>query len=281
MGLFGNLSTDNMEKAEDRVGGGSWTRETDIYTMTIKAAYAGKSTSSNAQSVNFIFVDKDGKEYRETFWVTDGQGRNYFHPKKQGSNDRDTTKRNPLPGFNIVNDICMIATDTPLSGQTDEEKTFKIWDNDAKAELPKAVPMLVDLLGKQVSLAIYKIVENKTKKNESSGQYEPIAEEREVNQTEKALFPQFRCTVREAEVALENNGSVTDDAILNQSGENVAVFWESWLTAHQGKVKDKRSIKDGAAGQSGRPGQNKAPPASGNAGGGNAGGERKSLFNKG
>jgi hypothetical protein len=279
MGIFGGLSTDNMEKQEDRVGGGSWTRESDIYPMTIKAAYAGKSTSSNAQSVNFIFVDKENKEYRETFWVTDGQGRNYFHPKKQGSQERDQTKRNPLPGFNIVNDICMIATDKPLSQQTDEEKVFKVWDADAKAELPKAVPMLVDLLGKQVALAIYKIVENKTKKSDSSGQYEAIADEREVNQTEKALFPQFRCTVREAEVALENNGSVTDDAILNQSGENVGVFWDSWLEAHKGKVRDKRTIKDGAAGQSGRPGQNKAPTAQN--GGGNNGGERKSLFNKG
>lgn len=280
MGLFGNLSTDNLEKQEDRVGGGGWTRETDIYTFEIKAAYAGKSTSSNARSVTFIFVDDAGKEYRETFWVTNGQGENFFHPKDK-SGKKDTTKKNPLPGFNIVNDICMIATDKPLSEQTDEEKTFKIWDNDAKQELPKAVPMLVELLGQKVSLAIYKVVENKTKKNDSTGDYEPIAEERELNTTEKAFFPQFRCTVREAEVALENGATVGDDAILDKSGDSVAVFWDAWLDKHKGKLKDKRSIKDGSAGQSGRPGGggSKAPPASG---GGNAGGgERKSLFNKG
>jgi len=279
MGLFNNLSTDNLEKQEDRVGGGSWTRDTDIYTMTIKAAYAGKSTSSNAQSVTFIFTDKDNKEYRETFWITDGQGKNYYHPKDK-SGKKDETKRNALPGFNIVNDICIICTDKPLSEQADEEKTFKVYDPDAKQELPKAVPMLVELLGKEVALAIYKITENKTKKNDSTGQYEPIAEEREVNNTEKALFPNYRCTVREAEVALENGATVTDDAIVNKQGENVAVFWDSWITQHQGKVKDKRTIKDGAGGQSGRPGGNKAPPASGNSGN-NGGGERKSLFNKG
>lgn len=280
MGLFGNLSTDNLEKQEDRVGGGSWTRETDIYNLTVKAAYAGKSTSSNAQSVTFIFEDEAGKEYRETFWVTNGQGEHYFHPKKDGK--PDTTQKNPLPGFNIVNDICMVITDKPLSQQNDEEKTFKIWDADAKAELPKAVPMLVELLGGKVSLAIYKVLENKTKKNDSTGKYDPIADERELNTTEKVFFPQYRCTVREAEVAMENGGEVRDDGIYSKAGENVGVFWDSWLTAHKGKVKDKRTIKDGSGGQSGRPGGNKAPPASGGSNNsGNTGGERKSLFNRG
>ena len=278
MGLFGNLSTDGLEKQEDRVGGGNgWLRDTDIYTFTIKAAFAGKSSSSNAQSVTFIGVDADGKEYRETFWITNGKGENFFMAKDKDG--KETGKRNPLPGFSIVNDICMIATDKPLNQQTDEEKVFKVYDADAKGEVPKAVPMLVELLGKEVSLAIYRVKENKQAKG-SDGKYTAIADEREVNITEKALFPTFKCTVREAEVALENNGKVEGDTIVTASGENVGVFWPTWLEAHQGKVRDKRSIKDGEGGQSGRPGGSRgAPPASGGAG--NAGGERKSLFNKG
>lgn len=278
MGLFGNLSTEGLEKTEDRVGGGNaWLRDTDIITFTIKAMYAGKSSSSNAQSVTFIGVDADGKEYRETFWITNGKGENFFMAKDKDG--KETGKRNPLPGFSIVNDICMIATDKPLSEQTDEEKVVKVWDADAKGEVPKGVPMLVETLGKQVSLAIYRVKENKQAKG-SDGKYAAIAEEREVNITEKALFPQFKCTVREAEVALENGGKVEGDTIVTASGENVGVFWPTWLEAHQGKIRDKRTIKDGEGGQSGRPGGGTrgAPPQSG---GGNAGGQTRSLFNKG
>jgi len=275
MGLFGNLTTDGIEKTEDVVGGGGWTRDTDIYTFTIKAMYAGKSTSSNAQSVTFIGTDDAGKEYRETFWVTDGKGNNFYHPKdKEGR--RDTTKKNFLPGFSIVNDICMIATDKPLDQQADEEKTFKVYDADAKKELPKAVPMLIECIGQKVSLAIYRQMENKSKKD-SNGSYVDIAETREINLTEKALFPQFRCTVREAEVAFENGGKVDGDSIVNATGDNVAVYWDAWVEKHKGKVKDKRTIKDGEAGQSGRPGASKNPPAAGQS----EGGARKSLFNKG
>lgn len=278
MGLFGNLGTEGLEKNEDRVGGGSgWLRDTDIYTFTIKALYAGKSTSSNAQSVTGIFTDDDGKEYRETFWITDGQGRNYYMVKDKDK--KETGKKAPLPGFAIVNDIVMIATDKPLSEQETEEKTVKVYDPDAKQELPKAVPMLVEALGKKVALAVYRQLENKSKKNDSTGKYEPIAEDREINLAEKALFPQFKATVREVEVALENNGTVTDDAIVDAQGNNVGVFWDQWVEAHKGKVRDKRTIKDGQGGQSGRPGGSKAPPAS--SGGAAAGGERKSLFNKG
>ncbi|WP_290870406.1 hypothetical protein [Aquabacterium sp.] len=280
MGIFSGLSTEGLEKNEDRVGGGSWVRDTDIVEFTIKALYAGKSTSSNAQSVTFIGVDADGKEYRETFWITSGAGLNYYMAKDKDK--KETGKRNPLPGFAIVNDICMVASDKPLNEQDTEEKTFKVYDPDAKQELPKAVPMLVECIGKKVALAIYRVKENKTQKNQTTGAYEAIAEEREVNVAEKAMFPQFRCTVREAEQALENGGSVaaSGDAILNAQGEDVAVFWPTWLEAHKGKIRDKRTIKDGAGGQQGRPGRSAgAPPSS--SGGNNAGGERKSLFNKG
>jgi hypothetical protein len=281
MAIFGNLSTEGLAKTEDRVGGGNgWIRDTDITIFTIKALYAGKSSSSNAQSVTFIGVDEAGKEYRETFWITSGAGLNYYMAKDR--NGKETGEKNSLPGFSIVNDICMIATDKPLDQQQDEEKVVKVYDADAKQEMPKAVPMLVECIGKKVALAIYRQLENKSKKSESTGKYEPIADEREINLAEKALFPTFRTTVREAEVALTNGGSVSnDDKIVNAQGEDVAVFWDSWLEAHKGKVRDKRTIKDGAGGTAGRPGARAAgaPPASGSAA--NGGTERKSLFSKG
>lgn len=250
-------------------------RPTDISIFEVKSFYAGKS-DSGAQSVTGVFIDEAGKEYTETYWVTNREGENFFYVKdKSGAK---TQEKSFLPGFNIVNDICMITTDAPLDEQDDEEKVVNIYDYDAKKQMPKAVPMLTGVIGKRVALAIYKNLENKNAKD-SQGVYQPTAEERETNTTEKAFYPDFKTTVREAEVAMENGGEVKDDVIYTNAKENAAVFWDAWLEKHKDKVKDKRKIKDGSAGTAGKPGSRPAgaPPASG---GSNGGSERKSLFKK-
>lgn len=253
MGLFSNLGTEGLEEKEDRVGGGSFARETDVYEMEVKVAYAGKS-DGGAQFIAFVFNDADGKEYRETFYVTSRTGQNFYMVKDKDK--KETGKKKALPGFDVVNDICLVTTDAELRDQETEEKIVKIWDNDAKAELPKSVPVLIGLLGKKVFLAIYKKLENKS--TNVNGEYVPNADTRDTNTVEKVMHFPTKMTVKEATTTKE------------------AVFHDSWLEAHKGKVQDKRTIKDGQTGQTGRPGRAAgAPPASGGAA---SGATRKSLF---
>lgn len=260
MGLFGNLGTEGLEQKEDRIGGGSWVRETDVYDMEIKVAYAGQS-QKGARFVDFTFINNgkggDGKEYRETFYVTNQKGENWFPAKDKDG--KPTGKKCALPGFEHVNDICLVTCDKELSQMDDEEKTVNVWDSEAKRQLPKSVPVLVELTGKRVYLAIQKTLKNKTQN--VNGTYEPIADTRDVNTVEKVAHHPTKMTVLEA-----------------QEGKDPA-FIDAWIEANKGKTKDKRTIKDGEGGQSGRPGRPAgAPPA---AGGSNAGGgERKSLFGK-
>lgn len=250
MSLFGNLKSDGLEQTQDRLGGGYQPKETDIYTGKIKALYAGKS-AGGAQSVSLILSLADGSEYRETFWITNKKGENFF------LNKDDKTKKVPLPGFTIVDDLCLVTTGKPLSEQDTEEKTIKLYDSEAKKELPKAVPMLVEALGLEVSLGIVKVLENK---NEKQGdEYVPTAETREVNATDKVFHTETRMTVVEA-----------------REGAEVAKFWDSWLERNKGNTRDKRTIKDGQAGTAGAPkaaGASAAAPAAGGA-------PRKSLFGK-
>jgi len=272
MGLFSNLTTEGHEETDERVGGGSFTRETDIYTMKIKLAYAGKS-DGGAQNVTFIF--DDGREFRSTIYVTNRQGQNYFHPKKSNSQERDTSKKQNLPGFDLVNEICLITTDKGLADQATEEKTVMIWNSSDKKELPTSAHVLVDLLGKEISLAIYKQLENKTELQGDT--YVDIADTRDTNNIEKVFHPVYHVTVKEAARATKVEG----DKMLDDAGNNVGIFWDKWLEAHKGKTKDKRTIKDGDGGQSGRPGGNRsagAPPSSGNGGAAAGGAPRKSLF---
>ena len=232
--LFGNLSNDGLEESQDRLGG-SRVLETAPYTGTIKAVYAGKSTSSNAQSITVIMETDSNGEYRETFWVTNGKGENFYLDKN------DKSKKVPLPGFTIIEDMCLVTTNKSLSEQSAEDKIMNVYDPDQKAEVPKSVPMLVELLGKKVTFGIAKETKNKQKKD-SNGIYQDTAESRDENVTDKVFHYPSNLTVVEARKQIQT-----------------PAFFPAWVERNNGKTRDRRSIKDGEA-QSGRPGM---PPKAG------------------
>ena len=249
MSLFGNLKSDGLEESQDRLGGFQvW--ETDIYTGPIKCAYAGQS-ATGARNVTVIF-DFGGKEYRETVYITNKKGENFF------LNKEDAKKKVPLPGFTTIDDICLITTGKPLSEQEAEDKMVKVYDAEAKKELPKSVPVLTGLLGQSLSVAICKLLENKSEKN-GNGDYVNNAETRNSNVIEKIFHTETKMTVAEA-----------------RSGAETGLFWDAWLERNKGKERDKRTIKDGIGGQAGKPGGAKAQSGPPQAGAGTT--ARKSLF---
>lgn len=241
--MFNNLTDTGLEKAEDRLGGGFSTRETDIYTFKIKAAYAGKS-SGGAMNVSLICEDSQG-EYRETIYITNKKGENFFIKDK---------KKIPLPGFTLINDICLIVTGEPLANQETEEKVINLYDFEARKELPTSVPMIMPLVGEEISFAVQKVIEDKNQKNEATGEYEPTGETRELNTIVKVFHTETKMTVVEA-----------------MEGSEEAKFWDAWQEKNKGKVYDKSS-KDAKA-QGGKP----APRPT--QGGAKEGG-RPSLFGK-
>lgn len=238
MGLFNNLKSEGLEQSQDRLGGFQVV-ESGVYEgATIKLAYAGKATSSNAQNVTISFELPGGKEYSETFWITNKNGENFFR------NKQDNTKKIPLPGFTLVDDICLMTTEKPLSDQDTEEKMVQMWDAEEKKQMPKAAHVLVDLLGKQVSLGIVKQVVNK---NEKQGdEYVPTAETREENVTDKVFHFPSGFTVVEAR---------------NQAAE--PAFIKAWADKNNGVTRDRRTIKDGQQGASGKSGKPGGPPQAG------------------
>lgn len=234
--IFGTLNTEGLEKTEDRLGGFA-VLESNAYLGTIKAAYAGQS-AGGARNVTLI-LDLGGREYSETVYVTNKKGENWF------LNKQDNTKKVPLPGFTTIEDLCLVTTNKTLSEQTAEDKMMNVYDPEAKKELPKSVPMLVELIGKQATFGILKQIENKNEKN-GAGEYVAIADTRESNVIDKIFHHPSNMTVVEAR---------------EQAGE--AVFMPAWVERNKGKDRDRRSIKDGQAGKAGRPG---VPPTAGDAG---------------
>jgi len=252
MSLFKNLTTAGLEDNEDRAGGASGRRETDVYAGKIKVAYAGQS-AGGAHNVTLLIAMADGNEYRETIYITNKKGENFF------LNKDDKTKKVALPGFTTIDDICQVSADKVLADMVAEDKVVQIYDYDAKKELPKSVPVLTELTGKDVLIAIKKTLVNK---NEKVGEaYVPTAETREENTIEKVFHPTLRVTVVEAKKAAA--GEVP-----------VAEFIDVWLEKNKGKTQDKRSIKDGEGVQSGRPRAGVHPGAASSG----ASTARKSLF---
>ncbi|WP_244832391.1 hypothetical protein [Caballeronia sp. TF1N1] len=251
--LFGNLSNDGLEESQDRLGGYQ-PRNSNIYEFVVKAMFAGVS-DGGARSVTFI-GEEGGKEYRETFWVTNKNGENWFPAKdKQG---KPTGKKSPLPGFTMVDDICLITTGKGLAEQDAEDKVVKVWE-DGK-EVNKAMPHLVDVAGQKVALGVLRRLVNKNVKNDA-GVYVPGPEEREENVTDKVFHPELKLTCAEAR---------------NEATE--PVFWDAWLNLNKDKVKDGRKYDAKTGGTAGGPPQSSKSGAP--AAGGAPAGERKSLFGK-
>lgn len=250
MSLFANLNNDGLEESQDRLGGYQ-ALESGIYTGKIKAAYGGQS-DSGAKFVSII-VDLGGDtEYRETIYITNKAGENFYIGKKDG-------KKYAMPGFTTIDDLCLVTSGKPLSEQLTEEKVIKLYDTDAKKELPKAVPMLVDLLGLQVTLGILKQVESQTEKA-SDGTYVPKADgsTRTKNTISKVFHTETKMTVAEA-----------------RQGAEAAKFHDQWEARNKGVTQN--LVKDAPGVQSGapvRPGAPATPPQAGSAA------PRKSLFSK-
>lgn len=225
--MFANATNEGLEESTDRLGGFS-PIETDAYPTKIKIAYAGKS-AGGANNISFVFELEGGREYRETVYYTNKKGENFF------LNKDDKTKKVPLPGFNTVDDICLVATGQPLSEQDTEEKMVQIWDNDAKKEVPKSVPVLTGLVGQTVGLAINNSLVNKNQK--VGNEYVPTAETKNENTIDKVFDIESQMTVAEA-----------------REGRD-AGFIAAWVEKNKGNVRDKRtySDNDNQSGRAGRP----------------------------
>lgn len=228
MNPFENLSNTGLEEAKDVLGGGGFTLDTGIYKGTIKAAYAGKSKNGAASLSVVVTVDNNGRpqEYRETVYVTNRQGEN-FYPDKT-----DPTKKNPLPGFTTANDIALLSTGRGLNEQTFEERVINVYSYDLKKEVPTKVAMATDMLGKDITLAIQRSTVDKT--TLVGDTYVPNGETRDENTIDKAFHS-------------ESGRSVSEVIRKLPKGE----FIDQWREKNTGVTRMKAK---GAAGKAGVPG---------------------------
>jgi hypothetical protein len=209
MSLFSKLTTSNEIQEDKDVLGGSkfqpW--DSNAYDTVISLAYVDES-KGGALSVNFTFNTPEGKELRQSIYITSGKdkGQLNYYTDKEGN-------KKYLPGFTVVNDICLLALGSELSEVETETKTISLYNYDAKKEVPTKKEVLVDLLGKDITLGILQVIQDK---------YNKPDETVTVNEISKVFRTEDKFTVNEI-----------------KASESEAKFYSLWVEKNAGKTVNK------------------------------------------
>lgn len=242
--MFDNLkSNDDIEHEGDSLGGGSYTVATDTYKLATDMAYFSKS-QGGALSFNVVLKGQNGETVKQTWWVASGdaKGNKNFYTDKKGKNHY-------LPDFTSANNFCLLACGKEISALKVEEKQIMLYDFSERKEVPTKKDVAMEVLGKEVVVAVEKQIVDKTA-NDGSGNYIPTGDTREQNQIVKSF------SAKDNRSAAEIRAEV-----------DVAEFHDAWVEKNKGTVND-MSTGVAASGTEGAPGDDTAAGA----------GTTKSLF---
>jgi len=177
---------------KDVLGGmGSFVLESGIYETKIDLAYLGKS-KGGAMSLTLHFKTADDKQLRQSLWITSGDAKG----NKNTYINKKTNEVHLLPGMNQANHISLLATGKELSELDTEEKVIKLYDFDAKEEIPTKVDVITEMLNKDIVLGVQKQIVDKNVKNDA-GDYVPSGDTREENEINKVFSAKDGRTVTE------------------------------------------------------------------------------------
>lgn len=225
--MLNTLTTDDNIAGERDVLGGSRLLDTDAYRLKVEYAYVSTS-ESGALGLFVAFKGNNGEQLRSTQWMTSGTAKG-----RKNTYEKDG-KSYYLPGFMMADTLAMLTTGKPINQLATEEKVIKLYNKDAKAEVPTKVQMVTEMLGQEVMVGVIKQTVDKTTKDVATGEYVATGETRDENEIDK-LF-----------CAKETHLNMTVTEIKAQATE--AVFFNQWLEANKGKVKNKVKGANGTAG---------------------------------
>lgn len=206
MSLFGTGSTGVVEQEKDF---SKRTLDTNEYPGVLTMAFAG-AAASGARFVTLMFKLDNGKDYSEQIYITNKNGGNTY--EKDG-------KQHYLPGFQLVNNLALLTTGKglmELAGDV-ETRTVKLYDWDAKKELPQDVPAIIPMMGKRVLLGITEEEYEKTTYNKETNTREYTGEVKVKNSLNKAYHPETRQSVVELRDGAE--ASALDGWLKNNKGK--------------------------------------------------------------
>lgn len=234
--MLDNLKNQENVQGEKDVLSSGGPLATGIYPFKVDLAYAMKS-KGGATGIVVHASNPNGQSHRETLWAASGdaKGNKNYYETRDG-------KKNYLPGFIAADALSRLTAGVPIAETTIEEKIAKVYDPEAKQEVPTKVQALVDIIGQEVYLGLIKETVDKTA-NDGSGNYEATGETRDQSVIDKVFRAADKLTVPEVKAEAEE-----------------AVFFDKWNEKYDSdyvRNKAKGASSGGNAPKSGAPTQDK------------------------
>lgn len=223
MSLLKNLKKDENIAGETDVIGGSFVLDSGIYLSTVTMAYLLPSPKG-ALGLVLHFKTEDGKEFRQTLYVTSGDDKGNKNTYTRNG------KEHYLPGYNLANSLCLLTVGQELPDMETEMKVVKAYSKDAGEEVPTEVEVLTELLNEDVYVALQKQIQDRSVQGDD-GKYHPTGETREVNEIDKFFRASDKLTTAE---------------ILAESSE--PAFFAQWEERWKGQVRDRTTGTSAAKG---------------------------------
>lgn len=173
MGFFDNVNRDESLSVDNDVIGGYSPIPTGVYKGTIEMAHTieSKSGAKGIRLVLNLSVQGKPRTYEETLYVTSRTG-NTFSVNSEG------VRRN-LGGYDKMQSLTNLVLNEDLFKATIEQRPIKIRD-----QQPVLCGVLVGLLNKEISVAIFETIENGRGKL-ANGEYGNTNEKRFGNEIAK------------------------------------------------------------------------------------------------
>lgn len=219
MSIFSNFKNEDVkiEETKEVISQGRTfgILETNVYEFTILKAYVTES-SGGAMAFNFELESVDKEVLTTTIYVSSGKakGQKNYYVDKNGKNQF-------LPGYSLVNDICILAAETALGPDLEtEDLMVELYDYKLGKKVPTQVPVATELLNQKVKLAVEKQLVDKNV-SDGNGNWVPSGETREQNEVVKAF-------------------SVDDDTTVQEAKANKeSAYMAKWLSNNKGNVRNK------------------------------------------
>lgn len=212
-------NTEELAEQTDSVGG-RYFFPSDIYDAIISCIYLQQAKSGAMAAV--VDFKIDGKDYRETMYFTNKNGENFYTAK-------DGTKQG-LPSWNLLDAMSTLSIGKGFMAAlgSREEKVVKVYNYDAKQELPTNVPVIMDLIGAKIKLGIIHKIVNKREQT-ASGEWIEVDDTKEENELSAVFHPDTLKTFAETKKNAD------------------AKFHETWLAKYKTGAPYDRSKKTGNA----------------------------------
>lgn len=171
---FGNVVTSSkVQEQKDTVGGASYTEETGVYPVNIRAIYL--TESPNSKVANIIYVI-NGNERTMPLYYADKEGKNY-----SVIDGKDVEKQ----GWHHLRSILKLGAGIEPSQANMVERTLQIYNMEKRAKVPTKVNVVEQAIGINVQFALVKV--NKPKQRKMGDKWVDTDAFIDVNDLEKVL----------------------------------------------------------------------------------------------